>query len=210
MKRFTTSLVCISMIMIAACNDKRSQAEVDAELYPDKPDGEFCRSLRSEPYRKLTIDFRHPEDLSGIPDVNWISLGEGSSFCPIQGTTDATITLPSGRVIREEFAIVYVYVSDKRVTKVRADSLGWLRQKPAESRLDREIVLLQQEGADSTVLERRRKEISDWMTNFDYKSEMYQYIGHNTKNFRQLFGFYVTARIGIGIRYCHQYEITND
>ena len=137
-------------------------------------------------------------------------MGEGSSFCPIQGTTVATITLPSGRIVREEFAIVYVYVSDKRVTRVRADSLGWLRQVPAESRLDVEIALLQKEGADSTVLAQRRKEICNWMTNFDYKSEMYQHIGHDTKNFRQSFGFFVTARIEIGIRYCHQYEITND
>ena len=210
MKRFTASLVCVLMIIIAACDEKKSQADVYAELYPDKPDGEFCRSLRSEPYRKVTIDFRHPEDLSGIPDVKWISLGEGSSFCPIQGTTVATITLPSGRIVREEFAIVYVYVSDKRVTRVRADSLGWLRQVPAESRLDVEIALLQKEGADSTVLAQRRKEICNWMTNFDYKSEMYQHIGHDTKNFRQSFGFFVTARIEIGIRYCHQYEITND
>jgi hypothetical protein len=210
MKRLTASFFCVSMLLAAACDQKKSQADIDAELYPDKPDGEFCRSLRSEPYRKVAIDFRHPEDLSGIPQVHWFPLGEGSSFCPIQGTTDATITLPSGRIVREEFAIVYVYVSGKRVTRVRADSLGWLRQGPAESRLDREIALLQKEGADSTVLERRRKEISDWMTNFDYKSEMYQYIGHDTKKFRQSFGFYVTERIEIGIRYCHQYEITTD
>ncbi len=210
MNRFTTSLVCASMIIIVACDKKKSQTEVDAELYPDQPDGEFCRSLRSDPYRKMTIDFRHPEDLSGIPDVDWFSLGEGSSVCNIQGTTDATITLPSGRIVREEFAIVYVYVSGKRVTRVRADSLGWLRQGPAESRLDKEIALLEEEGADSTFLERRRKEISDWMTNFDYKSEMYQHIGHDARNFRQSFGFFITARIEIGIRYCHQYEITND
>jgi hypothetical protein len=210
MKRFTASLGCVLTVILAACHEKKSQAEIDAELYPDKPDGVFCRSLRSEPYRKVAIDFRHPYDLSGIPDVKWFSFADGSSFCPIQGTTEATITLPSGRVVREEFAIVYVYVSGKRITKVRADSLGWLRQGPAENRLDREIALLQQEGADSRVLERRRKEISDWMTGFDYKSEMYQYISHDTKNFRQSFGFYVTARIEIGIRYCHQYEITDD
>jgi|GEM_PF-3259915 len=207
-------LFITSFFSLLGCRDKTqagvaSPQNIDAELYPEKPDGEFFRSMRKEPRIEVSVDFRKPKDFSGIPPVKWIELG-GLSFCPIQGTVDTRITLPSGRVIQEEFGIVYVYRSDNRITRVRADSLGWLRKTPAEKRLNSELTILQTEGVDAASLARRRTEISDWMTHFNHQSDMYQWIGHTSDGFSQSFGLFVTARIEIGIRYCYQFEVIKE
>ena len=85
---------------------------------PEKQDGDFFRSVRQDPYRKVRIDLRNPSDLSGIPEVKWFPMGD-NEFCAIQGTTDTTLILPSGRVIEEEFAIVYVDKDSEGIFQIK-------------------------------------------------------------------------------------------
>ena len=86
---------------------------------PEKQAGEFFRSVRQDPYRTVRIDLRNPEDLSGIPEVQWFPMGD-NEFCAIQGTTDTTLILPSGRVIKEEFSIVYVDKDSEGIFQIKA------------------------------------------------------------------------------------------
>ena len=173
---------------------------------PEKQDGDFFRSVRQEPYRKVRIDLRNPSDLSGIPEVKWFPLGD-NEFCAIQGTTDTTLILPSGRVIEEEFAIVYVDKDSEGIFQIKADSLGWLKMDIAKQRLAREFRLMTDDGINPTELEKQRLTVLDWLTQFDHNSQMRSAMGVRSGGFRFTFGFAVTMNTDIGIRYRYEAEI---
>ena len=126
-----------------------------------------------------------------IPEVKWFPMGD-NEFCAIQGTTDTTLILPSGRTIEEEFSIVYVDRDSEGIFQVKADSLGWLRLDVAEKRLDREVDLMVAEGADKAKVLTQRQSVLDWLTTFDHNSPMRSAIAHSTDQFRLYFGFAVT------------------
>jgi hypothetical protein len=173
---------------------------------PEKQDGEFFRSVRQEPNRKVRIDLRSPSDLSGIPEVKWFPMGD-NEFCAIQGTTDTTLILPSGKTIEEEFSIVYIDRDSEGIFQVKADSLGWLRLDVAAKRLDREVDLMIAEGADKAKVLTQRQSVLDWLTTFDHNSPMRSAIAHSTDQFRLYFEFVVTMSTDMGISYRYTAEI---
>jgi hypothetical protein len=173
---------------------------------PEKQDGEFFRSVRQEPNRKVRIDLRSPSDLSGIPEVKWFPMGD-NEFCAIQGTTDTTLILPSGKTIEEEFSIVYIDRDNEGIFQVKADSLGWLRLNVAAKRLDREVDLMVAEGADKAKVLTQRQSVLDWLTTFDHNSPMRSAIAHSTDQFRLYFEFVVTMSTDMGISYRYTAEI---
>ncbi len=175
-------------------------------VLPEKQDGEFFRSLRREPYRKVRIDLRSPADLSGIPEVKWFPMGD-FEFCAIQGTTDTALILPSGKTIEEEFSIVYIDRDSEGIFQVKADSLGWLRLDVAEKRLDREVDLMIEEGADKAKVLTQRQSVLDWLRAFDHNSSMRSAIGHRTEAFQLYFGFAVTMNTDLGISYRYTAEL---
>jgi hypothetical protein len=176
-------------------------------ILPEKQDGEFFRALRQEPNRKVMIDLRNPDDLSGIPEVQWFPMGD-NEFCAIQGTTDTTLILPSGRVIKEEFHIVYVDRDSEGIFQVKADSLGWLKLDVAEKRLDREVELMIADGYDEQTIESQRESVMTWLKEFDHNSSMRSAIGRRADDFRFTFGFAVTMDFDLGISYRYEAEIS--
>jgi len=175
-------------------------------ILPEKQDGEFFRAVRQEPYRKVRIDLRSASDLSGIPKVEWFPMGD-NEFCAIQGTTDTTLILPSGKTIKEQFSIVYIDRDSEGIFQVKADSLGWLRLDAAEKRLDREVNLMVKEGADQAKMLTQRQSVLDWLTTFDRSSPMRSAIAHSTDEFRLYFGFAVTLNTDFGISYRYTIEL---
>lgn len=178
-----------------------------SEVFPDSPDGEFYQTLRQSPEWKVSIDLRNPADVAGLPSgVKWFPMGD-QEFCAMQGTTGLNLTLPSGQVIREEFAIVYVDRDHEGIFRVRADSLGWLKIPVALQRLDRELKFFATAGADPPKLNHRSTEIRRWMENFDHNSNMYEGIGVRSDASSASFSFFVTMTTELGIRYCYEAEI---
>lgn len=177
-------------------------------VMPEKQDGEFFRSARQDPYRKVSIDLRNPTDSSGIPEVKWFPMGH-KEFCAIQGTTDLTLILPSGRVITEEFNIVYVDRDSQGIFQVKADSLGWLKLDVAEKRLDREMELMIEDGLDKQSLETQRESVRTWLNSdhASYGTSMRSAIGSRAEAFRFSFGFAVTMNIDHGISYRYTAEL---
>lgn len=220
MKRLLVISLLTLCALNAGCEEQPKPAEdrVEAEgpnpaekidysiALPEKQDGDFFRSVRQQPYRKVRIDLRNPSDLSGIPEVKWFSMGD-NEFCAIQGTTDTTLILPSGRVIEEEFAIVYVDRDSEGIFQIKADSLGWLKMDIAKQRLDREYRLMTDGGADPTGLAKQRQAVLDWLTSFDHNSQMRSAMGVRSDDFRFTFGFAVTMSTDTGISYRYEAEI---
>lgn len=187
----------------------KSKPEIDySKMFPDSPDGEFYRTLRQPPEWKVTIDLRDSKDVTGIPEgVRWFPMGD-YEFCAIQGTTDLSLTLPSGQIIHEEFAIVYVDKDNDGIFSVRADSLGWLKVPVALQRLEREQEFFAKEGADALKLNERAADIRHWLDAFDHNSNMYEGLGFRSDEFDASFSFIVSMTTEIGIRYCYRAEIT--
>jgi hypothetical protein len=178
-----------------------------SKILPEKQDGEFFRSLREEPNQKVVIDLRNPSDLSGIPEVKWFPMGN-DEFCAIQGTTDTTLILPSGRVIEEEFHIVYVDRDSEGIFEVKADSLGWLKLDVAKKRLDREVELMIADGYDEQTIKIQRESVMTWLKDFDHNSSMRSGIAQKTDDFTFIFGFAVTIDIDLGIRYRYETKLS--
>ena len=176
-------------------------------FYPEKPDGEFFRSNRQEPYREVEIDLRKPLDLSGIPEVVWFPM-PNNEFCAIQGTTDTTLILPSGRVIKEEFSIVYIDRDSEGIYQITADSLGWLKLDAAKRRLDREVALMTEDGGELEMLKEQHRTVFNWLSRFDHNSRMRSAIGSETADFRFTFGFAVTMNTDLGISYRYKAELS--
>jgi hypothetical protein len=183
-------------------------AKIDySTILPEKQDGEFFRALRQEPNRKVLIDLRNPSDFSGIPEVQWFPMGD-NEFCAIQGTTDTKLILPSGRIIEEEFHIVYIDRDSEGIFQVKADSLGWLKLDVAKKRLDREVKLMNEDGSNEQSIESQRDSVLTWLNDFDHNSSMRSAIGTRTENFRVSFGFAVTTDINLGISYRYEAEVS--
>jgi hypothetical protein len=183
-------------------------AKIDySTILPEKQDGEFFRALRQEPNRKVLIDLRNPSDFSGIPEVKWFPMGD-NEFCAIQGTTDTRLILPSGRIIEEEFHIVYIDRDSEGIFQVKADSLGWLKMDIAKNRLDREVKLMIEDGSDEQAIEAQRDSVITWLKDFDHNSSMRSAIWTRTEDFRFSFGFAVTTDINLGISYRYEAEIS--
>jgi hypothetical protein len=216
---FITSLFAFFAIT-AGCEEQLESVEASVEAedpdpadkidysvaLPEQQDGDFFRSVRQDPYRTVRIDLRNLSDLSGIPEVKWFPMGN-NEFCAIQGTTDTTLILPSGRVIREEFAIVYVDKDSEGIFQINADSLGWLKMYIAKQRLDRELRLMTDDGADPTSLANQRQAVLDWLSDFDHNSQMRSAMGVRSDDFRFTFGFAVTMNTDFGISHRYEAEI---
>ncbi|MGJ8697811.1 MAG: hypothetical protein ACSHYF_15950 [Verrucomicrobiaceae bacterium] len=212
-------LVCVSFL--ASCEQQEEQAVVGDEqnVRPapegfdpttftlNNPEGIFFRTVRQAPIRKVKIDLRAPWDISGIPEVEWVPLRGKHKFCAIQGTTDLHLTLPSGRVLNEEFAIVYIDRDHEGIFEVKADSLGWLRPRVAEEKLEEEGAFLVQEGMLDEEVQAQMKNVLSWLDDYDHNSGMRKGLFFTVDNLFQYFGFAVTLNTDSGIRYRHHFRI---
>ena len=211
-------LLLLAPLLFVSCEKEKAAVQVPeiqesqpakidySSVLPDNPDGIFFRTLRQAPYRRVEIDFRTPTDMSGLPDVKWFPMGS-YEFCAIQGTTDTRIILPSGRVIEEEFEIVYIDRDHEGIYEVKADSIGWLKEDVAKRKLKEEVDLLIQEGGEVSTIRTQMKKVIGWLDNYDHNSGMRQGVFFASEQFFQYFGFAVTLNTNMGIRYRHHYRL---
>tara|TARA_B110000977_G_scaffold198400_1_gene283181 strand:+ start:73 stop:690 length:618 start_codon:yes stop_codon:yes gene_type:complete len=167
------------------------------------PEGEFTKRTKLYPKSQVLLDLRDPFNYSGIPkDEKWFQMGS-YEFCAIEGATTAEIILPNGRVILEEFSIVYIHRDHQGIYEVRADSSGWLDEENALKRLDWQLQWFSKQKYEIEVLEERKTHLVNWIKNYDHQMETYESIWVKDAEHSLYFRFF---NIG-GIRYCYDYRI---